>query len=44
MVTLFFGGWTPPWSGLDHTAATLPAGVAHIAIFLVKALRLPAAV
>jgi NADH-quinone oxidoreductase subunit H len=36
MVTLFFGGWTLPWFGLDQAATTLPAGVAHIAIFLAK--------
>jgi NADH-quinone oxidoreductase subunit H len=36
MVTLFFGGWTLPWFGLDQTATTLPGGIAHIAIFLAK--------
>jgi len=36
MVTLFFGGWTLPWFGLDQPAATLLGGVAHIAIFLAK--------
>ena len=36
MVTLFFGGWTLPWFGLDQPAATLTGGVAHIAIFLAK--------
>jgi NADH-quinone oxidoreductase subunit H len=36
MVTLFFGGWTLPWFGLDQTATTLLGGVAHIAIFLAK--------
>ncbi|HNQ72301.1 MAG TPA: NADH-quinone oxidoreductase subunit NuoH [Verrucomicrobiota bacterium] len=36
MVTLFFGGWTLPWFGLDQPAATLPGGVLHIAIFLAK--------
>jgi NADH-quinone oxidoreductase subunit H len=36
MVTLFFGGWTLPWFGLDQTATTLPGGVAHVAIFLAK--------
>jgi NADH-quinone oxidoreductase subunit H len=35
-VTLFFGGWTLPWFGLDQPAATLPAGLAHIGIFLAK--------
>jgi NADH-quinone oxidoreductase subunit H len=38
MVTLFFGGWTLPFWGLDHPAATLAGGVAHILIFLVKML------
>ncbi len=38
MVTLFFGGWTLPFWGLDHPAATLVAGLAHILIFLVKML------
>jgi NADH-quinone oxidoreductase subunit H len=36
MVTLFFGGWTLPWFGLDQTATTLLGGVAHIAVFLAK--------
>ena len=38
MVTLFFGGWTLPFWGLDHPAATLGAGLAHILIFVVKML------
>jgi NADH-quinone oxidoreductase subunit H len=38
MVTLFFGGWTLPFLGLDHPAATLAAGIVHILIFLVKML------
>ncbi len=38
MVTLFFGGWTLPFWGLDQPAATLGAGLAHILIFLVKML------
>jgi NADH-quinone oxidoreductase subunit H len=38
MVTLFFGGWSLPFGGLDQPAATLPAGLAHILIFLVKTL------
>jgi NADH-quinone oxidoreductase subunit H len=38
MVTLFFGGWTLPFVGLDHPAATLGAGIVHILIFLVKML------
>jgi NADH-quinone oxidoreductase subunit H len=36
MVTLFFGGWTLPWFGLDHAATTLWQGIAQIAIFLAK--------
>jgi NADH-quinone oxidoreductase subunit H len=38
MVTLFFGGWTLPWFGLDQPAATLFGGIAHVAIFLAKVL------
>jgi NADH-quinone oxidoreductase subunit H len=40
MVTLFLGGWTLPWWGLDQPAATLLAGLAHILVFLVKTLLL----
>ncbi len=36
MVTLFFGGWTLPWFGLDQEANSLVMGVAHIGIFLAK--------
>jgi len=36
MVTLFFGGWTLPWFGLDHAAQSLPIGILHILIFLAK--------
>jgi NADH-quinone oxidoreductase subunit H len=36
LVTLFFGGWTLPWFGLDRPAATLAAGLAHIGIFMLK--------
>jgi len=36
MVTLFFGGWTLPWFGLDQPAADLWHGVLHIGIFLGK--------
>jgi NADH-quinone oxidoreductase subunit H len=36
MVTLFFGGWTLPWFGLDHPATDLLRGVLHIGIFLAK--------
>ena len=38
MVTLFFGGWTLPFWGLNHPAATMLMGVAHILVFLVKML------
>lgn len=36
MVTLFFGGWTLPWWGLDQPAETFGVGVLHIGIFLGK--------
>jgi NADH-quinone oxidoreductase subunit H len=36
MVTLFFGGWTLPWFGLDQPAIDVPHGLLHIAIFLGK--------
>jgi NADH-quinone oxidoreductase subunit H len=36
MVTLFFGGWTLPWFGLDQPAGDLAHGIAHIVIFLAK--------
>ena len=36
MVTLFLGGWTLPFGGLDQPAETIPMGVAHIVIFLAK--------
>jgi NADH-quinone oxidoreductase subunit H len=36
MVTLFFGGWTLPWFGLDQPATGLVHGVLHIVIFLGK--------
>lgn len=36
MVTLFFGGWTLPWFGLDQPATTLLGGLLHIAIFIGK--------
>lgn len=38
MVTLFFGGWSLPFWGLDHSATTLLAGIAHILVFLAKML------
>jgi NADH-quinone oxidoreductase subunit H len=40
MVTLFFGGWTLPWFGLDRPAESLLYGVVHIGIFLAKVLIL----
>ncbi len=36
MVTLFFGGWTLPFGGLDHPATSIPFGILHIFIFLGK--------
>jgi len=36
MVTLFFGGWTLPWFGLNQPAADLWHGIANIVIFLAK--------
>lgn len=38
MVTLFFGGWSLPWFGLDKPAVTLGMSLAHIAIFISKML------
>jgi NADH-quinone oxidoreductase subunit H len=38
MVTLFFGGWSLPFWGLDQPATTLLAGITHIFIFLEKTL------
>jgi len=38
MVTLFLGGWTLPFAGLDHPATSLGMGLAHICIFLAKVL------
>jgi len=44
MVTLFFGGWTLPFWGLDHSAGefagaqALLMGIAHILVFLAKML------
>jgi len=40
MVTLFLGGWTLPFFGLDQPATTLTAGLAHIVIFLAKTVTL----
>jgi NADH-quinone oxidoreductase subunit H len=38
MVTLFLGGWTLPFAGLDHPAGAgqIGIGIAHIVIFLAK--------
>src|SRR5262245_57622237 len=36
MVTLFFGGWSLPFAGLDQPATTIPIGILHIIIFLAK--------
>ena len=36
MVTLFLGGWTLPWFGLDQPATDILHGVLHIGIFLGK--------
>lgn len=36
MVTLFLGGWTLPFLGLDQPATSIWMGLAHLAIFLGK--------
>jgi NADH-quinone oxidoreductase subunit H len=36
MVTLFFGGWTLPFWGLDQPAHSLGIGIAQILVFLLK--------
>ncbi len=36
MVTLFFGGWTLPWFGLDQPAQGILGGLLHIGIFFGK--------
>src|SRR3954470_17766262 len=38
LVTLFLGGWTLPFAGLDRPAATAAMGWLHIGIFLAKML------
>lgn len=38
--TLFLGGWTLPWFGLDHPATHWVIGLLHVAIFLAKMLSL----
>lgn len=40
MVTLFLGGWTLPFWGLDRPADTLLMGLLHIGIFLAKTVLL----
>ena len=36
MVTLFLGGWTLPFMGLDSPATTIFGGLVHIGIFIAK--------
>jgi len=36
MVTLFLGGWTLPWFGLDQPAQTWGQGIAHLGVFFGK--------
>jgi NADH-quinone oxidoreductase subunit H len=36
MVTLFLGGWTLPFAGLDNPHPSIPIGIVQIAIFLGK--------
>ncbi len=38
LVTLFLGGWTLPFAGLDQPAQSIGIGLAHIGIFLTKML------
>src|SRR4051794_16684190 len=38
LVTLFLGGWTLPFGGLDQPTHSFPMGIAHICIFLAKML------
>jgi NADH-quinone oxidoreductase subunit H len=40
MVTLFLGGWTLPFWGLDQPAGPLLMGILHIGIFLAKTVLL----
>jgi NADH-quinone oxidoreductase subunit H len=40
MVTLFLGGWTLPFFGLDQPATTVTAGILSIVIFLGKVIAL----
>ena len=36
VATLFLGGWTLPWFGLDQPATSLVGGLLHVGIFLAK--------
>jgi NADH-quinone oxidoreductase subunit H len=36
MVTLFLGGWTLPFAGLNRPADTIAMGIVHIIIFMAK--------
>ena len=38
LVTLFLGGWTLPFAGLNQPAQSIPMGVLHIVIFVAKML------
>src|SRR5438105_1214200 len=40
MVTLFFGGWTLPFAGLNQPATTIGSGLIHIGIFIGKVVSL----
>jgi NADH-quinone oxidoreductase subunit H len=40
MVTLFLGGWTLPFAGLDQPASTLAGGIIGIGVFLAKVIVL----
>ncbi|EEF60817.1 NADH-quinone oxidoreductase subunit NuoH [Pedosphaera parvula] len=40
MVTLFLGGWTLPWFGLDQPADSIGIGLLHIGIFIGKIILL----
>jgi len=43
-VTLFLGGWTLPWLGLNHPASNLGVGLFHIGLFLGKTVAIVGAV
>ncbi|HMJ91587.1 MAG TPA: complex I subunit 1 family protein, partial [Candidatus Acidoferrum sp.] len=40
IVTLFLGGWTLPFAGLDQPATSVGIGIAQIAIFIGKMLAM----